>query len=267
MVVRPSTNSKTGEIEALTSFLAPSFEVERARLLGMPFEGSLDFIPWEEHWNPYEILRRSWNPKFAIGGDLTTQEVAAKVMVDEEMRDFIQRGLSENDFDVVGLGGEVERVKQTKTQREIEIVRAVNTGTVVALRAMRECMYPGLTENEVMNVLDNMLRVAGMEPFFDIVLFGKLGFWMVFLPGRAKKSADENASNPHGGTNGSKVLEAETFVLIDVGYGIFSSLRDCSLISNTVLTSMATPPTSAGHFSHLSSPSPPLIWKSRHSHR
>lgn len=38
-----------------------------------------------------------------------------------------------------------------------------------------------------------------MEPFFDIVLF------------------DENASNPHGGTNGSKVLEAETFVLIDVG--------------------------------------------------
>jgi Xaa-Pro aminopeptidase len=173
MVVRPITNSKTGDTEASTSFLAPSFEVERARLLGMPFVGSLDFIPWEEHWNPYETLRGSWKPEFVIGGDLTIQRVAPKIMVDEEMRDFIQRGLSENGFHVVGLSGEVERVKQTKTQREIEIVRAVNTGTVISLRAMRECMYPGLTENEVMNVLDNTLRVARMEPFFDIVLFGR----------------------------------------------------------------------------------------------
>lgn len=33
-------------------------------------------------------------------------------------------------------------------------------------------MYPGLTENEVIEGLDNTLRAAGMEPFFDIVLFG-----------------------------------------------------------------------------------------------
>src|SRR6266496_1076107 len=29
---------------------------------------------------------------------------------------------------------------------------------------------------------------------------------------------DENAASPHGGTNGSKELEAETLILIDVGY-------------------------------------------------
>ncbi|PWY67940.1 Creatinase/aminopeptidase [Aspergillus heteromorphus CBS 117.55] len=57
-------------------------------------------------------------------------------------------------------------------------------------------LYPGLTENEIATVLDNTLRSAGMEPFFDIVLF------------------DENAANPHGGTNGSKVLEPETAHLI-----------------------------------------------------
>jgi len=94
------------------------------------------------------------------------------VMVDDEMRDFIQRGLSLSGFNVVGLGGEVEKVKQTKTPREIELIRAVNTGTAEAVRAMRKCMYPGLTENEVMNVLDDTLRAAGLEPFFDIVLFG-----------------------------------------------------------------------------------------------
>jgi hypothetical protein len=33
----------------------------------------------------------------------------------------------------------------------------------------------------------------------------------------ADTTADEDASNPHGGTDGSKTLEAQTFVLIDVG--------------------------------------------------
>jgi Xaa-Pro aminopeptidase len=164
MVVRP-LKTRTG-VEAKVTFLAPSFEVERARLLGMPFVDELQFVAWEEHWNPYETLLKAWESTGA------SMKGAPKVMVDDEMRDFIQRGLSENGFEVVGLCGEVEKVKQTKTQREIEIVRAVNTGTVEALRAMRRCLYAGLTENEVMEVLDNTLRAAGMEPFFDIVLFG-----------------------------------------------------------------------------------------------
>lgn len=69
-------------------------------------------------------------------------------------------------------------------------------------------LYPGLTENQIAEALDSALRAAGMDPFFDIVLF------------------DENASNPHGGTNGSKVLEAETFVLIDVGAHLYGYSSD-----------------------------------------
>lgn len=167
MVVQPMENEKTGKIEAATTFLAPSFEVERAKLLGLPFVDNLNFVPWEEHWNPYETLLKAWKTP-----GLSETSEPPKVMVDDEMRDFIQRGLSDHGFEVLGLGGEVERVKQTKTAREIEIVRAVNTGTVEAVRAMRMCMYRGITENEVMDVLDNTLRAAGMEPFFDIVLFG-----------------------------------------------------------------------------------------------
>lgn len=33
-------------------------------------------------------------------------------------------------------------------------------------------LYPGLTESDIAEALDNALRAAGMEPFFDIVLFG-----------------------------------------------------------------------------------------------
>jgi Xaa-Pro aminopeptidase len=143
-------------------------------------------------------------------------------MVDEEMRDFIQRGLGSAGFEVVGLQGKVEEVRQIKTAKEVDILRAVNTGTVEAVRQMRKCLYPGLTENEIASVLDNALRAAGMDPFFDIVLF------------------DENGSNPHGGTNGSKVLEPETFVLIDVGFVSHALLWNLNLTPNLVHTSTGT---------------------------
>lgn len=56
------------------------------------------------------------------------------------MRDFVSRSLSTAGFDVVGYGEEVEAVRQIKTKQEIEIMRAVNTGTVSAIREMRKCM-------------------------------------------------------------------------------------------------------------------------------
>ncbi|THC99903.1 hypothetical protein EYZ11_000601 [Aspergillus tanneri] len=137
-------------------------------------------------------------------------------MVDEEMCDFIKCGLGNAGFEIVRPMGEVEHVRQIQSEKEVGILRAVNTGTVEVVRQMRKCelfhpylpsatqvllnlgLYPGLTESQIAEVLDNTLPSASFEPFFDIVLF------------------DENAANAHGGTNGSKILEAETFVLIDV---------------------------------------------------
>lgn len=128
MIIRPQADS-SGTITANTTFLVPSFEATRARLLKMPFLSDIELITWEEHWNPYTTLFDSWD------------SLGKRIMVDDEMRDFIQRGLGSNGFEILGLGGEVERVKQTKSAREVEIVRAVNTGTLEALRAMRTCMH------------------------------------------------------------------------------------------------------------------------------
>lgn len=208
MVITPE-RSDHGNVVAKTTFLAPHFEEGRIRMLGMPFEEDLSIIVWEEHWNPYQTLLDEWS----ITGLKESRK--PKVMVDEEMRDFIQRGLGKNGFDVVGLGGEVERVKQTKTNNEVEILRAVNTGTVEAVRAMRKCLVPGLTENEVMNALDNTMRAAGMDPFFDIVLFGTIPDLRSELVTYA--ITDENAAMPHGGPDGTKTLDADTLILIDVG--------------------------------------------------
>jgi hypothetical protein len=129
MIVEPVANTKTGKIEARTRFLAPSFEEGRVRMLGIPAEGELEIITWEEHWDPYSTLRDG-----LFGGKKGT-----KVVIDEEMRDFIVRGLNSAGFETFGLYGEVEAVRQMKAKAEIDILRAVNTGTVMAVRAMRPC--------------------------------------------------------------------------------------------------------------------------------
>jgi Xaa-Pro aminopeptidase len=190
MIVQPDVNDMTGNITAKTSFLSPHFEEGRVRMLGIPSHGELDITVWEEHWNPYSTLREK----------LFRNKQNVTLMVDEEMRDFIVRGFDGNGFKTVGLGGEVEAVRQIKTTAEIELLRAVNTGTVEAIRAMRPCLEPGLSENTVTRILDNTLLSIGFELFFDIVLF------------------DSNAALPHGGfATGDMILTHETMVLIDVG--------------------------------------------------
>ncbi|KAB2579345.1 putative peptidase [Lasiodiplodia theobromae] len=191
MIVEPVHNSSTGTIVAKTSFLSPAFEEGRVRMLGIPAKGELDIVTWEEHWNPYRTLRES---RLFAGRENVT------LMVDEEMRDYIVRGLQSNGFETLGLAGEVEAVRQIKTPAEIELIRAVNTGTVEAVRAMRPCLVPGLIEDEVMAILDNSLLSIGFSLFFDIVLF------------------EENGALPHGGfVTGGKVLKEDSVVLIDVG--------------------------------------------------
>lgn len=198
MIIRPQMTS-AGEVVANTSFLVPHFEETRARLLNMPFEEEIHTITYEEHWDYYTTLYIS-----EIWGDI----LSPKLMVDEEIRDFIQRGLASNGFTVSGLAGQVEAVRQVKTDREIGILKAVNTGTVEAIRAMRQCLYPGVSENQVRLVLDDTLRAARLNPFFDIVEFGK------------------SAALPHGGYDGERKLETGMFVLIDVGAKLYGYSSD-----------------------------------------
>lgn len=190
MLVLPQT-SESGEITAKTAFLSPHFEEGRVRMLGIPSrDDELDIVVWEEHWNPYETL---------LGSRLFNGQ-KAKIMVDEEMRDFIVRGLDSVGFETVGLNPEVELVRQQKSPAEVELLRAVNTGTVVAVRAMRPCLVSGLTENEVTDILNNALLSINFSLFFNIVLF------------------EEHGALPHGGfVTGWKKLTPESMVVIDVG--------------------------------------------------
>ncbi|KAK1658160.1 metallopeptidase family M24 [Colletotrichum godetiae] len=190
MLILPQVSS-SGEVRAKTAFLSPHFEEGRVRMLGIPTrEDDLDIVIWEEHWNPYDTLLKS----HLFDGH------QGKLMVDEEIRDFIVRGLDAAGFQTIGLSPEVELVKQQKSPAEVELLRVVNTGTVVAVRAMRPCLVSGLTENEVTAILNSALLSIDFGLFFNIVLF------------------EEHGALPHGGfVTGSKKLTPESMVVIDVG--------------------------------------------------
>lgn len=192
MLVFPET-SATGEIKAKTAFLSPHFEEGRVRMLGIPSrDAELDIVIWEEHWNSYKTLMES-----RLFQDF---EHKPTLMMDEEIRDYIVRGLDAAGFETVGLNPAVELVRQQKSLAEVELLRAVNTGTVEAVRAMRPCLVPGLTENEVTDILNNALLSVGFQLFFNIVLF------------------EEHGALPHGGfVTGWKTLTHSTMVVIDVG--------------------------------------------------
>ena len=192
MLIMPDVSS-TGAVKAKTAFLSPHFEEGRVRMLGIPScDSELDIVIWEEHWNPYTTLINSH-----LFEGLGRQP---KVMMDEEIRDYIVRGLDSAGFETVGLNAAVELVRQTKSPAEVELIRAVNTGTVEAVRTMRPCLVPGLTEDEVTDILNNAMLSVGFSLFFNIVLF------------------EEHGALPHGGfVTGGKKLTHESMVVIDVG--------------------------------------------------
>ena len=195
MLVLPE-KSASGEVTAKTAFLAPHFEEGRVRMLGIPSKNDeeLDIVVWEEHWNPYDTLMES---RLFRGADKGRKP---KIMIEEEMRDYIVRGLDSAGFETVGMSPAAERVRQLKSEAEVELIRVVNTGTVVAVRAMRPCLVPGLTEDEVTDILNNALLSIDFQLFFNIVLF------------------EEHGALPHGGfVTGWKKLTHDTMVVIDVG--------------------------------------------------
>ena len=75
----------------------------------------------------------------------------------------------------------------------------MNIATVEAIRVIQRHIIIGMSELTVRSTLDNILRRAGLTPYFNIVLFGS------------------DAANPHGGVDESRQLQECELILIDVG--------------------------------------------------
>lgn len=263
MVVEPvlgmadSTDSEH-KVVARTTFLTPAFELQRALALNMPLaNGTMSYVTWEEHEDPFAILSEYLyrsaatriQPRRLSETSGPDADVLPKplVVADDEMRLFIAQGLAASGLDVVPYSytAAYALVKQLKSPREIALLRAVNTLTITAIRAVHTCLpsflslpsardrtstpffsrffhatglfspkakhsKASISELELSLTLDEVMRRgAGMDPFFDLVLFGP------------------NAACPHCSSSPDVILNPdEDMILIDVGSHLYGYSSD-----------------------------------------
>jgi Xaa-Pro aminopeptidase len=102
--------------------------------------------------------------------------------------------------DLVPLTGMVERLREVKTEEEIQKIRKAVLLNEKVFRKVYTTIKPGMSEEQIALALENTMRLMGAErPSFDtIVAFGT------------------NAAKPHA-VPGNRVLEKGETVLVDMG--------------------------------------------------
>ncbi|KAI0093553.1 Creatinase/aminopeptidase [Irpex rosettiformis] len=193
LLITPSEES--GVITGKVAILTPSFEATRARLLPIPSNSEIAYPEWPEDANPYKIAVS------AISSLQGSKDAPRKIFIDGAARNFIVDGLQEaagQRVHVASAPVEIKRLRERKTEEELEIMKCVNEVTLLAIRAVRKQLYIGIKESEAKTLIRSALEAAGLISLDSIVLFGP------------------DAALPHGsGTD--RELQKKDYVLIDCG--------------------------------------------------
>ncbi|KAF9648988.1 Creatinase/aminopeptidase [Thelephora ganbajun] len=194
------------------TILTPSFEESRVRLMTIPSRRPVSYATWREEVSPYEVAVKAI-PSLVPEGP---------VFVDGEMRAFVLDGLSKAAPSVPVLPApvEIQRLRQRKSVRELEIMKCANEATLLAVRAVQQRMYIGITQSKTSSFLELALTTAGLSSGDGLVLFGAI------------------AARPHGG-GGDAVLGANDLVLIDCGgmlHNYWSDLTRTFALPATILS-------------------------------
>ncbi|EJD53292.1 Creatinase/aminopeptidase [Auricularia subglabra TFB-10046 SS5] len=193
LIVTPNGDTNSVEPAARISVLTPAFEETRARLLTIPApEDGVHYAAWPEEGDPYATALRQVEDASGL-----TEGV---VFVDESVRYFIAERLRNagSKFEVKIAPPEIRALRESKSTAELALMTCANEATVLAIRAVRENMYIGITASETSRLLTKALIEAGLKSGFGLVLFG------------------DDAARPHGG-GVDRTLGKHDLVLIDAG--------------------------------------------------
>ncbi|KAE8224767.1 hypothetical protein CF319_g2395 [Tilletia indica] len=227
LVIQPLSQASSSNIHSRSTILTPKFELTRAKQLVLPFHpNDAKHLPWREEESPYDVLA-----SFLSQSTSKKHRKDIKIKVGPETRTFISQGLALAGLEVVPYS-ETEHtaaVRQSKSDREVAIMRAANTLTVEAIRSVRKCAYDGLSELEMMDVFKQTMLSAspGIADVEGLTLFG------------------ERAACPHCGPSDTRRLNArEDFILMDVGARLYGYISDCTrtfLLPNSTEEGETTP--------------------------
>jgi Xaa-Pro aminopeptidase len=174
-------------------FVCPAFEEDRAmEQIGRgPFGGGkADVRTWEEDESPYALVARGLADR-GMG--------TATIGVDENTKfvwtDGIARAASHAR---VVLGTAITAgCRMIKDAHELELMQLANTATLKVYKAVYEALKPGMTQNEVSELIS--------------LAYGRVGF-----PGEASVQTGPYTALPHGSMT-PQVIGEGTIIMVDDG--------------------------------------------------
>ncbi|CAK5264703.1 unnamed protein product, partial [Mycena citricolor] len=135
-----------GRVRGKLSVLTPAFEAPRAKMLPLP-SSDVTFVSWAEEANPY------------LHALAVLSDTPGSIYVDASIRTFIVDGLraAHPDSDVHSAPYEIRRLRERKSDAELELMKCANEATVLAIRAVHKKLYFGIHESTASSMLTEAL--------------------------------------------------------------------------------------------------------------
>lgn len=183
--------------------VCPAFEEARAweQLSGGPLGPDAAFLTWQEHESPYAIVARGLKRQGIIGG---------RIALGERLPFQFTNGIGEavpaaELVDGIPITSGCRRIKD---EHEHELLRIASKITLKAFKATFEAIRPGMTQEDVSELVSLAHERLGFE-------------------GHAGIQVGEHASRPHGSEE-PKVLREDSVVLLDGGCNVEGYCSDIS---------------------------------------
>jgi len=174
-------------------FVCPAFEEDRAReqiALGPFADGVADVRTWNEDESPYALVAQGLKDRGIAAGTIGIEETMKFVWSDGIAAAAPQ-------LKVVSGTAMTAGCRMIKDDHELELMRLASTATLKVYEAVYHALEPGMTQNQVSDLID-------------------AGYRQVGFPGGASVQVGEYTALPHGSITPQTIREG-TIIMIDDG--------------------------------------------------
>ncbi len=178
--------------------ITPAFEESKLRELMVM---DMEVRTWNEHESPFAL----------IGGVLDDRDVSGAIGLERTTRFFVAEGLKSDvpGREIVSASPVVSALRQIKTARELDLMKAANAITMAAYREIYPQVEAGMTGADIGALMTAATRAHGGTPVFTLALVG------------------EASAYPHGSKKVHTVSEGQV-VLMDCGCDVHGYKSDIS---------------------------------------
>ncbi|MEO1305591.1 MAG: Xaa-Pro peptidase family protein [Pseudomonadota bacterium] len=178
--------------------ITPAFEESKLREIMVM---DMEVRTWNEHESPFAL----------IGGVIEDRGANGTIGLERTVRFFVADGLKLDvpGREVVSADSVVAALRQIKTNREIDLMKAANAITMAAYRDIYPKIETGMTGTDIGTLMREATGAYGVPPVFTLALVG------------------EASAYPHGSKKVHTVSEGQ-IILMDCGCDVHGYKSDIS---------------------------------------